>query len=67
LTFFWEDRLDAERFENFPAQRCGLISITVILRDSFKFEKLCQLFVGTESLSGVADNFAGIAEPRPAR
>ena len=33
----------------------------------FKFKKRCQLFVGTESLCGVADNFAGIAEPRPAR
>ncbi|PYK40421.1 MAG: hypothetical protein DME49_00510 [Verrucomicrobia bacterium] len=36
--------------------RCGLISITVILRDSFKFEKGCQLFVGVndESFSVVA-------------
>jgi len=37
-------------------QRCGLIPITVIARDSFNFEKRCEFFVGTddESLSIVA-------------
>jgi len=28
--------------------RCGLISITVIAGDSFKFKKRCQLFVGAD-------------------
>jgi hypothetical protein len=37
------------------------------MRDSFEFKKRCQFFVGTEALSGVADNFARIAEPRHAR
>jgi hypothetical protein len=36
-------------------------------RRRFELNKRCQLFVGTESLSGVADNFAGIAEAQPAR
>jgi hypothetical protein len=30
------------------AQQRGLISITVIVCDSFKFEKRCQLFIGAD-------------------
>ncbi len=42
--------------KTFQPQRCGLISINVITRDSFEFEKRCQLFVrrNDEPLSVVA-------------
>src|SRR5437867_5628321 len=42
--------------KTFHPQRCGLISITVIACDPFKFEKRCQLFVGSndEPLSVIA-------------
>jgi len=48
LTLLREHRLDAECLKTFQPQRRGLISITVIARDSFEFKKRCQLFVGSD-------------------
>jgi hypothetical protein len=49
-------RREPSASKTFQPLRCGLTSITVIVRDSFEFEECCQLFVGSndESLSVVA-------------
>jgi hypothetical protein len=46
LIFVQENRFDTGRFENLQPSRCGLISITVIVRDAFKLKKRGELFVG---------------------
>jgi hypothetical protein len=35
--------------KTFQSHGCGLISMSVIARDSFKFKKRCQFFVGTHN------------------
>ena len=53
LSFLREHRFNARCLQTFQPQRCGLISINVIVRDSFKFKERRQFFVGVRLLNAL--------------